>query len=869
MSSRTEIKKRAVLFTDIVGSTAYFKKYGNIAGREMLLQHQQIVTDEVQKTGGETVKTVGDAVIAIFKNGKDAVEGAIATQRELSCYNDEHDVHHEFHIRIGIHYGEIIREDNDIFGNSVNLAAKLLEITESDGITVSSEIIDAIERGASSDVIEFITRKEDTDNVDILVAASIEWKELLQKRRDQTSLLFIKPLPNLSQDSLAKMKALMETIQALHNKKQTVRQDKCIVVRFSSVSDAINCSRSLLALFTKNKRALSPINQLPFAPVHMLIDCPQWKKGPGAVSPDSLWETIPPGETHASNDIISEYAGIIDIPTQPLPSSSRPQTTYKLRFSDIADDDQEMPLFHYHNILNNGVRSPCFFCGDRSHTSCTCPSKNMTGITDAIAKLSYNSVSDINHIFYRHLFENPVEPIVADSENSDSRESDLASMALFELKMVFQLRFLRALWTCRSERWSDINRYSDDTERGGPVWLGHDCIRVSNLRQAEKVLQSAIKKNPDDYKAHCLMGFLHIDKGNLHAALSYFEKAVTRAMTAPQKIFLYLLSFRAATLTGNYELADRMIFAALNTDPDCPDVIYQYILYLFAQGLESKALEKLDDLIRRKPVYFTYALIDPELASHHRVVHRSLSMLLDTSRKDADKSFREAQTSVEKISRMLPEDDKDRALILSYNDSLCKLFQTKSYAGYCDTCHYSALIVTTARNVLYQKNEELTCLIHDITERCRRIHARAAQLPFQQWTRLRIEKPLLDVENEIETLRRATVSNDTVAIVTEHEKMALIDKKLSRIHNTYQMMKRILHVIKFCSIFFKKIIVFEAINVAFALIVLPIVIHYTLSVVPLEILPSQPFWIYQKESLITGGVIGLFLAFIASLRHEW
>jgi len=868
MSSQREIKKRAVLFTDIVGSTAYFKKYGNIAGREMLLQHQRIVTDQVKKTAGETVKTVGDSVIAIFKNGKDAVEGAIATQRELSCYIDEHDAYHEFHIRIGIHFGEIICEDNDIFGNSVNLAAKLLEITGIDGITVSTEIINSLEQDASSDVIEFSYPNGDTDNADAPAAYTIEWTELLRKRRDQTTLLLIKPLPNLSQDALEKIKALMGSIQTLRTKKQTVRHDNSIAIRFSSVSETINSTRSLLELFTKNKSALSSVNRLPFAPVQMLIDCPRWKKGPEFMLTDSLWKAIPPGEAHASNDIISEYSGVIDIPTQTAASLSLPQRTYKLRFSDIADDKDESPLFHYHNALYNGDRPPCFFCGDRRHASSSCPSKSMTGIDDAIGQLSYYSVSDINYLFYRHLFEDTTASGSADSADGEYYNHDLASMALCELKKVYQLRFFRALWTCQSERWSDITRYSDDGERGGFVWLGHDCIRVSNLREAEKILQSAITKYPDDYKAYCSMGFLHIDKGDLHAALSYFEKAITRAETAPQKIFLYLLSFRSATMIGNRELADRMISAALNIDRDCPDVIYQYVLHLFAQGLESKALEKLDLLIQRKPVYFTYALIDPELAPHHRAVQRCLRILLETAQKNAEKSFREALTSVEKITLVLPEDDEDRALILSYHDSLCNLVQTKSYAGYCDTSYYSALVVTNARNVLYKKNEEITCMIHNTTVRYRQIHARIAQLPFPQWTRSHLEKPLSDIENEIEVLRTAASPNNTGSIITEQEKIALIDKKLSSIQNTYRMLKRSLHVIKFCLVFFKKIIVFETINVAFALIVLPIIIHYTLSVVPLEIFPSQPFWVYQKESLITGGLIGLFLAFIASLRIE-
>lgn len=142
--SKDFIRKIAVLFTDIVGSTKYFKSHGDIAGREMLQRHQELSSKPISKNNGVLVKTIGDSVMAYFQDPKNAVKSAIKIQQNFKTYNDKNNTENQIHIRIGVHFGVGIVEDQDIFGNVVNLAARLVSLAGGDQIFISQDVYDLL-----------------------------------------------------------------------------------------------------------------------------------------------------------------------------------------------------------------------------------------------------------------------------------------------------------------------------------------------------------------------------------------------------------------------------------------------------------------------------------------------------------------------------------------------------------------------------------------------------------------------------------------------------------------------------------------------------------------------------------------------------
>jgi class 3 adenylate cyclase len=129
-----------VMFTDIRGSTAYFEKYGDVAGVMMVHQCTDIIRHQVEKHNGTFVKTIGDAVMATFEDCKDAVEAAIGAHLALRHRNVNRPEQDRITIRIGLNYGSGIVKSNDVFGDVVNVASRVESVAQPEQIVISQSV---------------------------------------------------------------------------------------------------------------------------------------------------------------------------------------------------------------------------------------------------------------------------------------------------------------------------------------------------------------------------------------------------------------------------------------------------------------------------------------------------------------------------------------------------------------------------------------------------------------------------------------------------------------------------------------------------------------------------------------------------------
>lgn len=135
----------AVMFTDIKGSTAYFEKYGDAAGLAMVHHCNERLRKIVEEHGGVVVKTIGDAIMATFQDGPSSVRAAVEMQKSLTVINHAKPVEDHVFIRIGINYGlGIVRSNNDVFGDAVNVAARLESLAQPEQIIISGSLREQI-----------------------------------------------------------------------------------------------------------------------------------------------------------------------------------------------------------------------------------------------------------------------------------------------------------------------------------------------------------------------------------------------------------------------------------------------------------------------------------------------------------------------------------------------------------------------------------------------------------------------------------------------------------------------------------------------------------------------------------------------------
>ncbi|HWN71475.1 MAG TPA: adenylate/guanylate cyclase domain-containing protein, partial [Haliangium sp.] len=136
----------AVLFTDIEGSTAYFTRKGDLAGRIMVQRHDDLLFPVVHAHEGRVVKTTGDGMLAAFDEAAQACRAAAAMQRAMAGFNaTQEDSGEELHIHIAIHAGVGFHDEHDIYGNLVNIAARVEKLAKRDQVLVTEAVYTDLE----------------------------------------------------------------------------------------------------------------------------------------------------------------------------------------------------------------------------------------------------------------------------------------------------------------------------------------------------------------------------------------------------------------------------------------------------------------------------------------------------------------------------------------------------------------------------------------------------------------------------------------------------------------------------------------------------------------------------------------------------
>ena len=138
---------RAVMFTDIVGSTEMTARLGDSAALELVRVHDGLVRRALDAHGGREVKHTGDGIMAAFDKVPDGVRAAAEIQQHLVAYNAL--APEALRVRIGIHAGEPVADHNDLFGAAVQLAHRLCGEAEANSIVVSDLVRKLCEEDAT------------------------------------------------------------------------------------------------------------------------------------------------------------------------------------------------------------------------------------------------------------------------------------------------------------------------------------------------------------------------------------------------------------------------------------------------------------------------------------------------------------------------------------------------------------------------------------------------------------------------------------------------------------------------------------------------------------------------------------------------
>ncbi len=133
-----------VMFTDLKGSTAIADLQGDLAARMIIKKHMDILIPIFKENNGILVKTMGDGTMSYFEKEVDAVRAGLKIQMSINAYNDTIEGQSAIRIRVGVSSGKGIVEDNDIFGDVVNVASRYESSCEPAEIYIAEETFEGL-----------------------------------------------------------------------------------------------------------------------------------------------------------------------------------------------------------------------------------------------------------------------------------------------------------------------------------------------------------------------------------------------------------------------------------------------------------------------------------------------------------------------------------------------------------------------------------------------------------------------------------------------------------------------------------------------------------------------------------------------------
>ncbi len=139
-SENTEQRKlAAIMFTDMVGYSALSQRNEALA-LELLAENQRLLRTQFPLFNGREVKTTGDGFLVEFPSALQATQCAVEIQRAVAARNGAQPIERHIHVRIGIHVGDVVHREADMYGDGVNIAARIEPLAIGGGICLSDTV---------------------------------------------------------------------------------------------------------------------------------------------------------------------------------------------------------------------------------------------------------------------------------------------------------------------------------------------------------------------------------------------------------------------------------------------------------------------------------------------------------------------------------------------------------------------------------------------------------------------------------------------------------------------------------------------------------------------------------------------------------
>jgi class 3 adenylate cyclase len=137
--------ERTVLFADVCDSTGIAEALGNVASRSMIAEILGKLRHVTESLNGTVIKTIGDEIMSAFESPMDGIAAAVDMQRAVTNMAPVNGIHPR--VRIGLHSGKVLLEGGDLFGDVVNVSARVVNMAAGEQVLTTGDTIEKIADG--------------------------------------------------------------------------------------------------------------------------------------------------------------------------------------------------------------------------------------------------------------------------------------------------------------------------------------------------------------------------------------------------------------------------------------------------------------------------------------------------------------------------------------------------------------------------------------------------------------------------------------------------------------------------------------------------------------------------------------------------
>jgi adenylate cyclase len=243
-------QRLVILFADVSGSSRLYEKLGDHKALEIIDRCVSVLSEIAHRHGGAVVKTIGDEVLATFPRESAAVMAAMEMHVGIVGMPDA--LEHSLAIHVGVHVGDVVVDSGDVFGDAVNVAARLTSLAKRSQVLLSGDIVDGLStrlqtkaRYLDSEVVR--GREQPLELFDLLWESDSDLTEITSRptRRDVAATLAVSydggswqvngshPVLTLGRDKNADV-IVLSRLASRHHGRIERRGDKFIYTDFSS-----------------------------------------------------------------------------------------------------------------------------------------------------------------------------------------------------------------------------------------------------------------------------------------------------------------------------------------------------------------------------------------------------------------------------------------------------------------------------------------------------------------------------------------------------------------------------------------------------------------------------------------------------------